>query len=368
MTIYDAAMAIVVVLGMVRGAWRGFTWQVASITSLILGYATAHSMSGQVASYLPGAPEVQRMLAMAVIYVAVSGGIFGIAWMIRGTLRKLKLEAYDRHLGTLLGGFEAVGVGMLATMFVVSVAPKTREPIFASPTGRVVGTVMNNLGPVLPVEIRKVLAPLWDGRSAADESVAEHDAGPSQPGVDGPAAATAGELAAAALPAPHEASSSGGPELPALPPLEAVPGEPIHHARPSADASVLPALDGPGGASPAQPATIGGALRQGRQEIEQAVAETLDASPNQKATNLRQLVNKDRQRIKGVVQDLKTSKQKLPSQVKDKVTKGQQQVEQAISDVISGSRQQVQKTINDTIDQQLERLGGLEAAPPKGQK
>ena len=68
------------------------------------------------------------MLAMSVVYIAVSGGIFGIAWMIRGTLRKLKFEAFDRHLGMLLGGLEGVGVGMLATMFVVSLAPATRQP------------------------------------------------------------------------------------------------------------------------------------------------------------------------------------------------------------------------------------------------
>jgi len=368
MTIYDAAMAIVVVLGMVRGAWRGFTWQMASITSLILGYTAAHSMSGQVASYLPGEPEVQRMAAMAVIYVAVSAGIFGIAWMIRGTLRKLKFEAYDRHLGTLLGGLEAVGVGMLATMFVVSLAPTTRQPIFSSPTGRVVGTVMNNLGPVLPVEIRKVLAPHWDGKFSTDEAVAEHDAGASQHGAGDPAA-TAADLAASTLPAPHEAPSGTGSDLPALPALEAVPGaEAAHRARGSADTNVLPALDGPGDESASPSSTVGGVLRQGRQEIEQAVAQSLDTDPNQKATSLRQLVNKDKQRIKGAVQDLKKTKQKLPSQVKDRLSKGQSEVEQALSDSISRSQQQVEKAIHDSIDQQLERLGGLEAAPPKGQK
>ena len=165
MATYDAAMVIVVVLGMVRGAWRGFTWQMASITSLVLGYTVAHTTSARIASYLPGEPEVQRMLAMGVVYIAVSGGIFGIAWMIRGTLRKLKFEAFDRHLGMLLGGVEGVGVGMLATMFVVSLGPATRQPIFSSTTGRVVGTVINNLGPMLPGEVRKVLAPHWDGSS-----------------------------------------------------------------------------------------------------------------------------------------------------------------------------------------------------------
>ena len=48
MTIYDAAMAIVVVAGMVRGAWLGITWQLASIASLILGYLVLHQASAAV--------------------------------------------------------------------------------------------------------------------------------------------------------------------------------------------------------------------------------------------------------------------------------------------------------------------------------
>ena len=227
MTTYDAVMVIVVVLGMVRGAWRGFTWQMASITSLVLGYTAAHTMSARIAFYLPGEPEVQRMLAMSVVYIAVSGGIFGIAWMIRGTLRKLKFEAFDRHLGMLLGGLEGVSVGMLATMFVVSLAPATRQPIFSSTTGRVVGTVMNNLGPVLPVEVRKVLAPHWDG--SFSEAVAAHDANEDAIGTDDPAGTSGGIAASSKLPALHEVEADGGPSasavLPALPALVSPAGE-----------------------------------------------------------------------------------------------------------------------------------------------
>ena len=54
MTIYDAAMAIVVVAGMVRGAWLGITWQLASIASLVLGYAISFPMSSQLAPHFPG--------------------------------------------------------------------------------------------------------------------------------------------------------------------------------------------------------------------------------------------------------------------------------------------------------------------------
>ena len=96
---------------------------------------------------------------MLAIYVAVSGGIFLVAWMIRATLRKLKFEAFDRHLGMLLGGTEGAFLGIVGTLFVVSLAPQSRGPIFSSTSGKVVRTVMATLGPVLPSEAREELAP-----------------------------------------------------------------------------------------------------------------------------------------------------------------------------------------------------------------
>jgi uncharacterized membrane protein required for colicin V production len=166
MTLYDAAMVALVLGGMVWGAWRGIVWQIASLASLVLGYAVAHTTSDDLAVHFPGDPVVARGLAMVVIYAAVSGGVFLAAWMVRATLRKLKFEAYDRHLGMVLGGLEGALVGMVATLFVVSLAPQSRGPIFASPSGKVVGRVMKTLGPVLPGEAREVLAPFWGDRTA----------------------------------------------------------------------------------------------------------------------------------------------------------------------------------------------------------
>lgn len=163
MTLYDAAMAVVVVLGMVWGAWRGLTWQVASLASLVLGYTVASSCSAEFATHFPGEPVVARALAMLVLYALTSGAIFGLAWMIRATLRRLRFEAYDRHLGMMLGGLEGAFLGVVVTFFVVSLAPQSRGPIFASPSGRLVGRLMASVGPVLPVEVRDVLTPFWSG-------------------------------------------------------------------------------------------------------------------------------------------------------------------------------------------------------------
>jgi uncharacterized membrane protein required for colicin V production len=190
MTPYDAAMAGVIVAGMVWGAFKGITWQLASILSLVLGYSVAHPLSGQLAPYFPGEPVVARSLAMMAVYVGTAGGVFLVAWLIRGTLRKSQFEAFDRHLGMVLGGIEGALLGLIVTLFVVSLAPQTRDPIFGSRTGRVVGMVMNSVGPVLPPEARQVLAPFLSSDGMPAAAVAGQD-------VADPSAATASEAAPA---------------------------------------------------------------------------------------------------------------------------------------------------------------------------
>ena len=162
MTVYDAAMVGVIVAGMVWGAWRGITWQLASIASLVLGYSVSTPLSAQLAPRFPGEPAVARGLAMLAVYIGVSAGVFLVAWIVRATLRRMQFEAFDRHLGMILGGLEGALLGLVATLFVVSLAPRSREPIFSSPAGKVVGQVMVALGPILPKEARDIVDPLLD--------------------------------------------------------------------------------------------------------------------------------------------------------------------------------------------------------------
>jgi membrane protein required for colicin V production len=176
MTVYDGAMLAVVLAGLVWGAIRGITWQLASMASLVLGYMVAYPVSGQIASSFPGPPAAARALALLACYAGVSAGVFGVAWMVRTTLRQWKFEAYDRHLGMLLGGMEGATLGIVATVFVVSLAPQTRTPILTSTAGRAVCQVLDVVEPILPSEIRAELSPFWSGSDAT--SVASKPAVP----------------------------------------------------------------------------------------------------------------------------------------------------------------------------------------------
>jgi membrane protein required for colicin V production len=99
--------------------------------------------------------------------------VFLAAWIVRTTLRRWKFEAFDRHLGLILGGLEGGFLGLVATVFVVSLAPQTRAPIFASPAGKVVCQVLDAIEPALPGEIRAELSPFWsqpDSNSLAGQA------------------------------------------------------------------------------------------------------------------------------------------------------------------------------------------------------
>jgi uncharacterized membrane protein required for colicin V production len=180
MTIYDAAVVSVVALGMIWGAIRGITWQLASIASLVLGYLVAFPLSGRLVSQFPGEPVVARSLALLASYAAVSGSVFFAAWLVRATLRQWKFEAYDHHLGMILGGLEGAIIGVVITLFVVSLAPQSRVPILTSASGRVVCLVLDAIEPVLPGEIRTELSPFWnssDTGASGSEQPAQRDLG-----------------------------------------------------------------------------------------------------------------------------------------------------------------------------------------------
>ncbi len=162
LTIYDAAMAGVIVAGMIWGCWRGVTWQIASIASLVLGYMVSHQLSPQLAPQFGADPVVSRTLAMITIYALVSGAVFLVAWTFRAILRKMKFEAFDRHLGMLLGGMEGALLGILVTFFVVSLAPQTRDPIYSSPSGKLVAKLIDAVGPTFKKETGDALAPFLE--------------------------------------------------------------------------------------------------------------------------------------------------------------------------------------------------------------
>lgn len=394
MTIYDGVMAALLIAAMIRGAWRGITWQLASIGSLVLGYLFSYPVSALIAPRLPGSPEAARAMSMAAAYVVVSTAVFGVAWMVRNTIRKMKFDAYDRHLGMLLGGVEGVAVGILGTMLVVSVAPATRTPIFTSTSGKVVNAVVSHVGPILPSEVRSALTPYWPKDAAA--IAAGEPAPAADADVDEEAPAVAEQPArrapsAIASRASARLDSQVGPagrevdadvaelaaEAPAIPTAREVMDGLVDHGRRKAEQALVEALD-TGDGEGAKAASIRELFEKDKARLQQAVTGTVDETRNKLTGQVQDAVAETRDKVvdqvqgrAGQLQGRAGDVQKKAEQVRTRVAQTQEQVrrarqrlEQGADGAVDQAQKRIERSLTDAIDKGLSKLGLPDAPAP----
>ena len=86
-TAYDGVMLLVVFFTTIHGFWKGATWQIAPIMSLVLGYMVAMPMSVTAAHYF-GEPPQNRLFALVTIYIGVSLVVYLLVRSFRAGIDK----------------------------------------------------------------------------------------------------------------------------------------------------------------------------------------------------------------------------------------------------------------------------------------
>lgn len=158
MTMYDGLMVLLVLFAIMTGAWRGAAWQIAPIASLVLGYFFALPLSEATKDFF-GEPPLNRLFAMGAMYLAIAMGVYLVARSVRESVQRLKLEAFDAHLGAILGGVKGVLFTIAITLGLITFFPNSREMILASETSSVAARILHRISPILPQQMNVVLRP-----------------------------------------------------------------------------------------------------------------------------------------------------------------------------------------------------------------
>ncbi len=122
MNTVDLLVLAVLFLNGVIGAFRGFTWQVFRLGSLVLAFWLGNHYSGKLADWLPTAwlPD-DRMQRSALLWVIIGVGsyllMYGIGYIFRRWIDRARLASSDRALGFFLGA--AKGAAIVALVFQV---------------------------------------------------------------------------------------------------------------------------------------------------------------------------------------------------------------------------------------------------------
>lgn len=157
-TVYDGVMALIVFFTTVHGFWKGATWQIAPIMSLVLGYMIAMPMSVTTAQYF-GPPPQNRLFALVSIYIATSLVVYLMVRSFREGIEKAKLTEFDRHLGALLGALKGVLLTLSITVILLIYSASARDIILKSESRTIAAKIINAVYPILPRAMHQILAP-----------------------------------------------------------------------------------------------------------------------------------------------------------------------------------------------------------------
>lgn len=172
---YDGIVLAIVVIATVRGAMKGFVWQLASIAALVACFAFAETASVAVAPYISVAPPLNRWIAMLGLYVLCVLVTFLIARSLREWIEKAKFVEFDRHLGLLFGFLKGVTFCLMMTFFAVTLSETARAHVFESRSGYVAAIIMDRLHPVMPAELHDVLEPFIHRLDRSDMDLQHSD-------------------------------------------------------------------------------------------------------------------------------------------------------------------------------------------------
>lgn len=141
----DAAIAALIIGGILWGVFMGLVKAVASLVGLVAGLVIASHEYSNLSRYLTfiADPRLRSIISFAVVFIAVAFLVGVAAWLVGKVVKFAQLAWLDRTLGGLFG----LGLGILVSTLALTAAlflnPKFQPTVKKS----VVATKMLDLKP-----------------------------------------------------------------------------------------------------------------------------------------------------------------------------------------------------------------------------
>ena len=165
--LFDLAVAVLILAAAVVGAWKGFAMQAAGVVSLAAGLTWGGPLAARLAPHLGLAAPLDRVAALALVYIGLSFLIFAAALGVRRALDRAGLLPWDRHLGAVSGALAGAVLVLALSCAALAVRRDLRADVLGTASGRAMGAAVEALRDVLPRALDPFLAPLRPDPSAA---------------------------------------------------------------------------------------------------------------------------------------------------------------------------------------------------------
>ena len=177
MQAYDLVMIVVLAGAVLFGAWKGLAWQVASLAAVFVSYFVAMNFYPALAQMIDTDEPWNKFLAMLILYIGTSLGIWITFGFVRSFIEKMQLKGFDRHVGAILGAVKGALLCVVITIFAVTLLGETQtKTICNSRSGGYIAKAIDRWNGFVPPEIHSVIGPYIDRfNDAIDEHREEDD-------------------------------------------------------------------------------------------------------------------------------------------------------------------------------------------------
>src|SRR5439155_908443 len=132
------------------GAWKGMAWQVASLASIVASYFSSVNFCGALAPLISAEAPWNKAVAMLILYVGSSIGIWLVFRLVAGFIDSVRLRDFDRQIGAIFGAGKGVLLCLVITFFALSLSETSRGMVHSSRAGYYMSQLLKESDPYLP--------------------------------------------------------------------------------------------------------------------------------------------------------------------------------------------------------------------------
>ena len=160
MSNYDILMLVVLVAAVLFGLVKGLAWQVASIAAIVVSYFVAINFNAMLAPMIGTEEPLNTYLAMFILYLATSLGVWIVFGFVRRFIDKMELKGFDRQAGAILGAVKGGLLCIVITLFAVTLLGENwRRNIIQSRSGFYIARAIDSLSAFVPTQYHDTVAP-----------------------------------------------------------------------------------------------------------------------------------------------------------------------------------------------------------------
>jgi len=172
MNILDIIISGLVAFFLIKGIFRGFFREIASLAGVVFGIVIGNHYHPQMAAYLKAYIPLEKslpLISFVILFIAVIIGFYLVGLLLHSLFKRLLMGWFDRALGICFALIKGIIISYLLIVLLTFVVPSTSPLIASSTCARLVINTYQSIARLISPDIYRE----WKARISKESKKVE---------------------------------------------------------------------------------------------------------------------------------------------------------------------------------------------------